>query len=222
MTAYADWFTVSGKTVTLVVSEGNRAAINSQILTVTVVNTLDNSAPSVNKDYTFTISVLRAECDSIATITNTAITFADPFITADYGTSSTTGTFTDAGYTIGLTTNSEVCGPRTYAVEESTVVSTWVSVAAPAIPGQGTTYTVTADATTQPASAGYTLTLKITSSLHPSRTASEQTFKVKVRCGTVATFAPNPTTAGTATYSIPAAIGDAMPAAESITIPNYD
>ena len=152
LTAYADWFSVSGKTVSLVVSDGNRAAVNSQSLTVTVVNTLDDSDTSVNKDYTFTISVLRAECDSILTITNTAITFADPFITTDYGTSATTGTFTDAGYTIGVTTNSEVCGPRTYAVEESSVTSTWVTVAAPTIPGQGTTYTVTADATTQPAS----------------------------------------------------------------------
>ena len=135
LTAYADWFTVSGKTVTLVVSDGNRAAVNSQSLTVTVVNTLDDVAVSVNKDYTFTITVLRAECDSIATITNTAITFADPFITANFGASSTTGTFNDAGYTIGATTDSEVCGPRTYAVEESSITSTWVTVAAPATPG---------------------------------------------------------------------------------------
>ena len=194
MTAYADRFTVSGRTVTLVVSDGNRAVIDSQSLTVTVVNTLDDTAISVNKDYTFTITVLRAECDSIATITYTAITFADPFITVSYGTSAT-GTFTDAGYTIGLTTNSEVCGPRTYVAEESSVASTWVSVATPAIPGQGTTYTVTADATTQDPSEAHTITLKITSTLHPGRAASEQTFNVRVTCGVLTTFAPQSTTA---------------------------
>ena len=113
LSAYANWFTVSGKTVTLVVSEGNRAAVNSQRLTVTVVNTLTNG--SVNKGYTFTVTALRAECDSPTTITYTAITFTDPFITVLTGASST-GTFNDAGYTLSANTASEVCGPRTYVI----------------------------------------------------------------------------------------------------------
>ena len=115
LSAYANWFTASGKTVTLVVSEGNRAAVNSQRLTVTVVNTLDDLAKSVNKGYTFTVTALRAECDNPTTITFTAITFTDPLITVLTGASST-GTFNDAGYTLSANTASEVCGPRTYVI----------------------------------------------------------------------------------------------------------
>jgi len=121
-------------------------------LTVTVVNTkslnysVGWSTTAVSEGYRVTVTVKREECQDPTTITFTAITFADPFISVNPG-ASLTGTFADSGYTKGANTASEVCGPRTYAIEESGATSTWVTFAAPASPGVTSTYTVTADAT---------------------------------------------------------------------------
>ena len=67
LTAYADWFTVSGKTVTLVVSDANRDAIGTKKIEVTVVNTLNDAAVSVSKTFKFTVTVLRADCEASIT-----------------------------------------------------------------------------------------------------------------------------------------------------------
>ena len=124
-------------------SDANRDSFNSQSLTVTVKNTLNDPSSTFDKTYTFTVIVKRAECDA-GTITFTdPAAFAVPFITVDLNVGPTsTGTFLDAGYTKLTDTASEACGPRTYTFDLA-----WVTVAAPAVTGIGTTYTATADAT---------------------------------------------------------------------------
>ena len=64
------------------------------------------------------------------------------------------------------------------------------------------------------------MTLKITSDLHSTLTTTSQTFNIRVTCGVLTTFSPQSTTASQE-YTITKS-PDAMGAATTLTIPDYD
>ena len=204
MSPSAAWISISGRVITVTSTD---TALHNTSTSFTVTSTIDDTGPTNNNSYTFTITLSNpCKTATLNTPSVSTITVADD--------ASNTGTFTDVAdsyYTdYG---DASFCGTRTFTLTDSGGSSvSWLSVALTS----GTTYTITAapSSTNTELQATHTITLTVASSTYSSDISSVTTTFSVVIATPACTCAQQTWDVGTGTTST-APVGSTT----SVTLP---